>query len=269
MQIAVCVFLVLIGAAMGSFVGALTWRMKRGMNFVSGRSECEKCHHVLGVSDLIPIISWLALRGKCRYCRHKIGWLAPALEIGTATLFVISYLFWPLGALDGTWQIVLFVLWLFLVVGFAALAVYDARWYLLPNKIIFPMMGVAAVFWAVNNVAVAQFEPKMLIELIYSMLPITGFYGLMYLISRGKWIGLGDVKFGVIVGLLLSWQSGVLVLILANVLGSLLLVPLVAARKVKRDSKIPFGPMLIAAVFTIFLFSQTIVEFVGRELFLL
>ena len=88
-------FLGVIGASFGSFAGALVWRLHTKRNFVSERSMCEKCHHVLGALDLVPIFSWLLLKGKCRYCHKKISPQSLILELLTAVLFIISYVYWP------------------------------------------------------------------------------------------------------------------------------------------------------------------------------
>lgn len=264
------VFLVVIGAACGSFVGAMTWRMWRKMDWVKSRSICEHCKHQLRVRDLVPILSWLLLRGKCHYCKKKIGWLAFGLEIGVATAFVVSYLFWPLGEIavgdSINWiQIVLFAIWLIIVVFMTALLVYDARWRLLPNKLLWPLVGVAATFAVLCNIGVHHLGlVDFLIQIGLAMIPVAGIYGLLYLMSRGKWIGLGDVKFGLVVGLLVNWLGAVLVLAGANILGTLMMMPLIIRRKLTMNSKIPFGPFLILATFLIFLFLPALTDLVEK-----
>ncbi len=262
------VFLAVAGAAMGSFVGALTWRIHAKKNFVSDRSECETCHHKLNGTDLIPIFSWLLRRGKCCYCGAKIGQLTLWLEIGMAALFVASYAFWPLGTIDNPTQIMLFVIWLIIVVMMAALALYDARWSLLPNKIMFPLIAAAAIFgiavgFAVENLTFSQLFAKI----ILAMIPVAGVYGALYVFSRGKWVGFGDVKFGVAVGFLVDWQAALLVLILANIIGTIVIAPLLAAKKLRKNSKIPFGPMLIVAAFVAFLWGQTMIDWFAKTFF--
>jgi prepilin signal peptidase PulO-like enzyme (type II secretory pathway) len=156
-----------------------------------------------------------------------------------------------------------------MIVGFVALAIYDARWFLLPNKIMFPLVGVAAVYWLIQNMIVTSFSISSLGDLALAMLPVTGFYGVMYILSRGKWVGLGDVKFGVVVGLLLPWWGGVAVLVLANTIGSLFILPMIASGKVKRHSQIPFGPMLIVATLVVFFLHDAIWQWISTNLFLI
>ncbi|MCL2451830.1 prepilin peptidase [Candidatus Saccharibacteria bacterium] len=289
MTIAIGFFLFLIGAAGGSFVGAMTWRINRKMDFIKSRSICEHCKHQLSAGDLIPILSWLILRGKCRYCEKKIGWLAVVLEVGVGLAFVVSYLLWPsifgaesFGVL-GAAQITSFVLWLIMVVLMAALLVYDARWRLLPNKLLFPLIGVAAAQVVISFIArtvpvewwsysykmailFAQMFGAYLIEnVILALLPVSGVYLALYLVSRGKWIGFGDVKFGLAVALILAdWRLALTVLIGANLLGSLVMLPLLVVGKKSLSSKIAFGPFLIAATFLVFLFSPHITNFIDN-----
>ncbi|MDR1970230.1 MAG: prepilin peptidase [Candidatus Nomurabacteria bacterium] len=270
MVVAIIIFLSLVGAACGSFVGAITWRMKKKMNWVKGRSICEHCKHQLKVLDLVPIFSWLALCGKCRYCRKPIGWLALGLEVGVALSFVVSYLFWPLGEImvGGNLDLIqfaLFAVWLIIVTLMAALFIYDARWRLLPNKLLWPLVGVAIVFAILNNTFVQHLGPiNFLIQIGLAMLPVTGVYGVLYLISRGKWIGLGDVRFGLVVGLLVNWLGAVLVLAGANMIGTLVMLPLLIRRELTMNSKIPFGPFLILATFLTFLFLPDLINLVEK-----
>ncbi|MQA87936.1 MAG: hypothetical protein GEV03_25750 [Streptosporangiales bacterium] len=81
-----------LGAAIGSFGHALSWRLRHSYSLVKGRSMCERCQHQLGAIDLVPIISWLLLRGRCRYCRGAIALRHPVVEAGVGVLAVLSYL---------------------------------------------------------------------------------------------------------------------------------------------------------------------------------
>jgi prepilin signal peptidase PulO-like enzyme (type II secretory pathway) len=282
------IFFGLVGAAGGSFVGALTWRLKvnaeltesltkgkitrktyqkRHLSWISGRSVCEHCRRQLAVRDLVPILSWLVLKGKCRQCEKTIGWQAPLLELGLAAAFVISYLCWPYGwQLTGT---ILFVDWLVMMILLAALLIYDASWRLLPDKIIWPLVGLALIFALINNFLVAGLSVASgFLAILLGLLPVAGVYGLLFLVSKGRWVGLGDVKLGLAIGLLLPWQQGLLVLVGANCLGCLAVLPLLIRRQLKPGSQIPFGPCLVAATFLAMIFGQPIVDFVSKSLFL-
>lgn len=276
MDYVAAIFLGLIGAAMGSFVGALTWRIRHKMDFVKGRSECEHCHHILSAWDLLPIVSWLFLRGRCRYCHKKIGALTLGIEIAMAIVFVVSFVWWPLGQLYtehgviDIWQMALFVLWLVMTVVMMALLVYDYRWRLLPNRLMFPLMAVAAVFSVLNNIVVQDITLlNYILSTILGLLPVAGVYGLIYVCSGGRLIGFGDVKFGVVVGLLFGWQGALLVLVIANILGSLVSLPMLIGGKMKMNSQMAFGPFLIMATLVVFIFQQNFITFFTENLLLL
>lgn len=264
MTVIVPLFLGLMGLAFGSFVGALTWRLHEHKDFVSDRSECEHCHHKLGPLDLIPLFSWIVLRGRCRYCKHHIGWTAPVLEIVMAALFVGSYYVWPLPL--GSWQASLsFGLWLVYVVGLVALLVYDLRWMILPNVLVFPLMGVAIVESAVRySVQVGASPWDYLNSVIFGIIVLGGLYWALYTFSKGKWVGYGDVKLGVFMGIALGFQRSLLALFLANVIGFLVVLPGLLTGRLKRTSKVPFGPFLIVAFFIAFLFGGQIISWYMR-----
>lgn len=259
-MILVPVFLGLIGLALGSFVGALVWRLHEGKDFVSDRSECEHCHHKLGVLDLIPLVSWLLLRGKCRYCGAKIGVSAPILELVMAALFVGSYYVFPLPL--ETWQAwTSFGLWLVYLVGLMALLVYDLKWMLLPNVIMFPLMGVAVVESIFRQIFVNGMPPlEWANSTIFGIVTLAGLYWVLYTFSKGKWVGYGDVKLGLFMGIALGFQRSLLALFLANIIGFLIVLPGVLTGKLKRTTRIPFGPFLIAAFVIAFLFGDKLIN---------
>lgn len=194
-------------------------------------------HHRLGVPDLVPVVSWLALRGKCRYCGAKINPLAPIIEISLAALFVISYLSWSGGVAS-------FVLWLIYLPVLAALAVYDARWGRLPNVLVLPLIGLALVD---AGLRVSPLTPAAYAGHVLSgAAVIGGVYAILYAVSRGRWVGLGDVKLGVFAGIVLGWPYALLALAVANALGAGVAVAGLIAGRLVRNSRIPLGPFLAA-----------------------
>jgi len=254
------VILGVLGLAFGSFVTALTWRLHEGKDFVAGRSECEHCGHVLSVFDLVPIISWLLLGGRCRYCHTKISWQNPVIEVTMTVLFVGSYIFWPspLFSLEA-W--ISFGLWLVYLILLVALVVYDLRWMLLPDKLVFVLIALGFVdvglrLSVANNLTIISYVQ----QIILGALVFGGFYGFLYVISKGRWVGLGDVKLGLFIGTVLGWQQGFVALLLANIIGLVVVAPGLAARRLSMRSRIPFGPFLIAAFIITGLFGSSILS---------
>jgi prepilin signal peptidase PulO-like enzyme (type II secretory pathway) len=254
----IVLLLVLLGLCFGSFVNAFVWRLHEHRNWVSERSECPHCHHILAAKDLVPVFSWLLLRGKCRYCRKPIP-DTPVTEIVTPALFVLSYIYWPQsfhGA--GLFQ---FVLWLIFLVGFVILAAYDLRWYLLPNKVVFPLQGLAAVWvlgtWAMNGLHAWH---TVLGSLVGAVI-VSGLFFVLHQVSQGKWIGFGDVKLGVVLGALAGGAvHACLLLFVASCLGVLITLPLVLAGKASRKTQLPFGPLLLAGTVLAVLFGHAIIN---------
>lgn len=257
------VALVLLGLCFGSFVGALVWRLHEGKNFVSERSQCEACGHVLGVSDLIPILSWLFLGGKCRYCQAKISWQNPLLEAVVATLFVLSYLYWPtpLNSVSSLAVWASFFIWLAYIVGLVALFVYDARWMLLPDRIVISLIGLGVVDVLLRlNIHQGLTFVGFFQHAVLGAIALGGFYWLLYTVSKGKWVGYGDVKLGVFMGLALGWPGALATLFLANIMGFLFVVPGLLTGKLTRQSRVPFGPFMIAAFLIVGLFGQAMIS---------
>jgi prepilin signal peptidase PulO-like enzyme (type II secretory pathway) len=259
-NIELAIFLGVLGAAMGSFAGALAWRLHAGRNFMTDRSECEHCHHKLGALDLIPIASWLILGGKCRYCHKPIGWLPFITEVALAALFVISFVYWPLGF--ASWQaITLFVLWLVYLVALSVLVIYDARYMLLPDKIVLPLAAVAFGDAALRVSLMPSASFTMYVQYVgYGLVALAGIYGALYAVSKGKWVGLGDVKLSIFIGAVLGWEKALLVLCLSNVIGFLVVVPGLLSKKLDRTSRIPFGPFLILAFVIAGLFGDAVIH---------
>lgn len=264
------IVLVVVGLAMGSFAGATVWRLRAVQlkqekkagekinakeyekllpltksSVITDRSRCLHCGHTLKWYDLIPLLSWLSTGGKCRYCKEFIGWFEPAVELGTALLFVISYAFWP-EPLSVAHEAIIFGLWLVACVMLVILFVYDLKWYLLPNYVVFPLIGVAATI-ALIGLLTAPDSVGMLVSLTFSVAILSGLYFLLWLVSKGTWIGFGDVKLGLALALLLGqWQLAFLALFAANIIGCLIVLPGMLSGKLTRKTHVPFGPLLIA-----------------------
>jgi prepilin signal peptidase PulO-like enzyme (type II secretory pathway) len=223
------------------------------LSMSKGRSMCSNCHHPLAPNDLVPLFSWIALKGKCRYCHEPIQ-DTPWLEALLPVAFVVSFWLWPL-ELSG-YGLLAFIFWLAFLVGFAILTVYDMRWQLLPDRVVWPLVGLAVVQVALH-IAFFNGGWDALAEAGWGVLIASGFFFILYVVSRGEWIGGGDVKLGIVLGLLIGGPlNGLLLLFIASTLGTLASLPQLFKHKINRKSAIPFGPFLMAATFIIVLFGQ-------------
>lgn len=264
----IIVLLTLWGLCLGSFVNALVFRLhlqsgkKRqdkntnNLSILHGRSMCVHCRHPLAWYDLLPVISWIALKGRCRYCRKPISTQYPLVEILVAALFVLSYAVWPYG-FDAI-GIFLFSFWLLFLVGFTALMVYDVRWMLLPDKLVYPLLVLAIT--QVTLEAILRQEFSIIAEAVWGLIAVGGLFYVLFQISKGKWIGGGDVKLGFILGLLAGgFIEGLMVIFIASLLGTIA-SSIYVGKKGALKKRIPFGPFLIIATIIVYLFGGSIIN---------
>lgn len=248
--------LLIFGLAFGSFINAFVWRYHENKDWIRGRSECVSCGHRLSVIDLVPIFSWIALKGKCRYCRKRISIQYPLIELTLPILFVLSYYYWPI-RLVGILQPIIFILWLAVITGLTVLAIYDIRWMKLPTKIIYFLLAIELV----SVIIQISDKPRFATALNFLLASAVGgglFY-ILYLVSRGRWIGGGDVRLGFLLGLIVSSVAkSFLLIFLASLLGTLFAAVLLAIGKLSRKHIIPFGPFLIL--------STIIVQLAGSDI---
>lgn len=243
----VAAYLAVVGAALGSFADAMVWRLHpslhpsrhtrlhtsphTGRSVVTGRSECESCHHRLAGRDLVPVVSWVLLRGRCRYCGARISPTTVVLEAALGGAFVLSYLGWERG-------VAALVVWLAILVVLAVLVLYDLRWMTLPNRILLLLVPLTLLE--------AGPHPG---QIVLGAAALGGPYAVLHFVSRGQWAGLGDAKLGAALGPVLGWDKGLLALCMANVLGVLVAVPALVTGRLNRKSRLPMAPFLAAGFF--------------------
>lgn len=282
MEIVIIIALIVFGACFGSFAGAQVWRLRAkellaeekqhervnhkelallkkltGRSMREDRSRCLHCGETLRWYDLLPIVSWLSLGGRCRYCRKKIGKFELLIEVGMAAFFVASYLAWPFALVDAL-QISYFVLWLAAGVVMAMLFAYDAKWFLLPDRLTATLAVLGAL--SVIVLVLQSADPWAVVwNAAGAVGVLSGIYLVLYLISSGRWVGFGDIKLGLGLALLLGdWRVAFVALFLANFIGCLVVIPMLLSGKLKRTSRVPFGPLLIAGTVLAFFVGPTL-----------
>lgn len=268
----VILVLFLLGLCLGSFINAFVWRFheqtkskktKKELSILRGRSMCVHCKHRLAAIDLIPLFSWMGLRGKCRYCEKPISWQYPLVELMTALIFIVSYAVWPYGfELAGMVQ---FGFWLVTLIFFMILAVYDLKWMLLPNTIVYPLIGLSLV--GVFTQAIIQSDWSVIFGAFWGALCLFGLFWFLFQLSNGKWIGGGDVKLSAALGLIVGGPvEAMLVIFLASLMGMFVSVPLMVRGKKSMTSKVPFGPFLLAGTIVVVLFGERMIDWYTKTL---
>lgn len=267
------VIMAILGAMLGSFAAATVWRLRarqlasdaaagymltssekkelatikklRGKKGAKDRSICLGCNRQLAWFDLIPVLSWLCLRGKCRTCQAPIGKVELLAELGLAAAMAVSYIAWPFG-FSSVMAVALFVVWIVVLVLVTIHIIYDAKWFLLLDEITIVLTVCAVLFVALRTVGGFAEIATLPITIGGSLLVLPGLYWALYAFSKGGWIGFGDVKLLVPLAIMLPhWTEAVLALFLANLLGCIWIIPGMAMKKFTRKTRIPFGPFLI------------------------
>lgn len=257
-MILISVILAWFGLCLGSFAGALVWRIHKRKDWVKGRSQCEHCGHSLGVIDLVPFFSWIFLKGRCRYCQRRIGLEPFLIETGGGLIFVLSYLLWP-QPLD-TGQVILLGTWLACSVGLLALFVYDLKWMILPTNIVYTTATVAIAGRLAYIIGYEPDKPRALALWFLSLGVAVGIFWSLYMINE-RFIGGGDIRLGLITGTLLATPlKSFLMIFLASVMGTLLIVPSITRGGKNMRSKLPYGPFLILATAVVLFYGQSLID---------
>lgn len=253
------IFFFILGLAVGSFLNSIIYRLDTGESLIKIRSHCPYCKKTLSFIELIPLVSFILQKGKCRRCRKPISLQYPLVELATGILFLlvisnfgrfdlpklIFFNIWRSNLLD-------IVFWLFTVSCLIIIFVYDLKHYIIPNKVIYPAILVAGIWYLVSGIFIRNTKYEILNTFLVAVIA-GGFFLLIILISRGKWMGLGDFKLAVFMGLVLGWPKIFLALFLAFLIGAFVSVILIILKKKTLKSEIPFGPFLaLATIIAIF-----------------
>ena len=243
----------ILGLIFGSFLNAAVYRLHYKKNLFFGRSFCPCCRHVLAARDLVPLLSFILLRGKCRFCRKKISAHYFWIELIAAVAFV------GVGLTTGSENFVLLAWQFFFTAILIFLASYDLQFGEVPDEVSLP----AIIFALVGSFF---FSPDFFNALI-GLIAGGGFFMALVLVSRGKWMGGGDIRFGALLGALLGWRGFFIALFLASIIGSIVGVALLWQKKKQLESAVPFAPFLAIGGYVALLFGAQIWEWYVTNFF--
>lgn len=239
-------FFFVLGTAIGSFLNVWSRRLLRGEP-ITGRSHCESCGHPLSVFDLVPLFSFLILRGRCRYCHQPLSWQYPLVEVGTGLLFaalaftdgLISY---------GVLLISVSALIIIFITDFSARLIFD-------EIVILGVISALAyrmLFRALSG------EPVLVLLDLLGALAVFVFFSVLRSVTSGKGLGEGDPPLGFLTALLVGFPLLLVQFFLAFIFGAAVGVVLVAMEKKHLKDRIAFGPFLVVAAFATLLFGDQI-----------
>lgn len=265
-------FIFFIGLFFGSFLNVLIDRLPRNEK-ITGRSYCENCKKTLAWKDLIPVISFVYLRGKCRYCKKTLSYQYPILEILTGALFVFTFNF----SLNGSvlsfnysylniviTEFFIFSLfyYLFTVSSFIVIFFADLKYGIIPDKMLFPAVLVAFVYLLASPFLSQTSFQGLMHPIVINFLSAIGaflFFLAIFILTRGKGMGFGDVKLAFLLGLILGFPGTPLALYIAFLTGGLVGIILILWKKKSLKLAVPFGPFLIIGALISFFFSENII----------
>ncbi len=285
------------GLVFGSFLNVVIYRLKNGRNAIFGRSFCPDCKITLKWYDLIPLFSFIWLRGRCRYCGGKISWQYPIVEILSGLIWVmvaykINFQFFPtfqsgssisqpnFGNLGEIGTIFNFFYYIFIFSSILIIAVYDFKWRIIPDKIVYPAIIIVFLYNIFNAYKFYEINVGNRVSNIFKYLNIEMFlwplliaviaflfFFAIYFFSHGRAMGLGDAKLAFLIGLFLNSYSAALAFILAFIIGAVFGIILVGLGKIfshygkwGMKSQIAFGPFLMLGAFIAFFFSGFIIK---------
>ena len=230
-----------VGLIFGSFTNVLIARIPAGESIVTPPSHCPRCGHRLGVLDLVPVLSWLFLKGKCRYCQEAISIRYPAVELLTAALFMGVFLRWGISAYTlAGWA---------LTVILVSSAFIDLDEGIIPDVITIPgvVLGLVVSFVTIG------FFPAL-----WGALAFGGVLFLVAVISKGG-MGGGDIKLAAVIGAFTGLPGAAVTLLLSSFMGAVFGITLMLMGRAGRKTPVKFGPFLAVAAYTAYLFSNEIV----------
>lgn len=238
-------YIFIIGLVVGSFLNVLIDRWSFDKSIL-GRSHCDNCHKQILNKDLIPLLSFLILKGKCRFCNAKLSWYYPFIELLTAVIFVINFIYFPyLSILEKVFS---FGIISCLIVIFFA----DIKYQIISDNTLLLLLFFSLPF--VDSQYSNFFSGIFIFFLLY----------LIYFFSKKRGLGFGDVKFGFVIGFLQGFYLGFLSIYFSFLIGGLYGLMLVIFKKKKMKSKIAFGPFMIFGVIITTVFKTETLNILSR-----
>ena len=225
----------LIGLIVGSFLTAVIHRLPDLMTIIRERSHCPHCKKELGFWDLIPLLGFVMLAGKCRYCSKKISWQYPLVEFSTGLIFVLIWLNFGLSVYS--------VFLAIICAGLIVIAAYDLKKMLIPDEILWPLVVLALLYFIARTLIEGSFA--ILSSAFVGALIFGGIILILHFVSKGKWMGFGDIKLAALLGFILGIPLVFVGFFITFLAGGFLGLVLMAIGKKSLKDKVPFAPFMI------------------------
>lgn len=245
----------ILGTIIGSFLNVVALRYNTGMT-LKGRSKCFSCGKNLEWHELVPLFSFLFQMGKCKKCKSKISWQYPLIELTAGLLFLAIFFVFPPLSVEASFTTLFYV---FITCLLLIITIYDIKHKIIPDSLVytFGAVSLAHLFIATDLSFAIPTWSQVLAGPILA-LP----FALMFFLSKGTWMGLGDAKLVLGIGWILGIVSGISAIILAFWIGAVVSVVwmYIIFRKIKSRYEIPFGPYLILGMYLVLLFGIKVID---------
>ena len=241
------IIIFIFGTIIGSFLNVFVIRYNTGVSFVTGRSRCLSCSKDLHWYELVPLFSFLMLRGKCLKCKSKISYQYPLVEGLTGIIFAAVFLVIGLVPILPVYLIVASLL--------IAMSVYDFKHKIIPDGMVYTFIILSFIIMCLTHPLGQLFSIPLSLDLLAGPI-LFAFFAFFWLVSGGKWMGFGDAKLALGVGFLLGFSGGIFAIMLAFWIGAIFSLVIMFLQKIKISnlklslkSEIPFAPFIILALF--------------------
>ena len=271
-------FIFIVGAVVGSFLNVVILRHGAGASIAVGRSRCFNCGKFLKWRELIPIVSFVLQKGKCRECHSRISWQYPIVETIMGIIFVLLFQQSQISNLKSQ-NIFDFGFWILIFSLLIIIAVYDYYHQIIPDRFVYSFIGLAfmgLIFknWNLFENWKLQIENSDLMWSVLAGIILFSFFALMWLVSSGRWMGFGDAQLALGIGWFLGVEKGILAIMLSFWIGGIIGVFLLlwsglgSGRKYGIKSKIAFGPFLVMGALVAFFAGDLFIQiFTPLEVF--
>jgi len=246
------------GTIIGSFLNVVILRYNTGMSITKGRSMCFSCGKSLTWYELVPLFSYLFLRGKCSVCKSKISSQYPLVEFTTGLLFVLSFMRFGLSPMLPIYMLTVSVL--------IAMAVYDLKHKIIPDGMVylFVILSLVTLFFSTGHFSLPDILDFMSGPILFS------FFAFFFLVSSGRWMGFGDAKLALGVGWFLGFEGGIYAITMAFWIGAIFSIILLLLQKfsflksrLTMKSELPFAPFIILGFFLNFFTGYTMYNIIN------
>lgn len=253
--------LFLTGLFFGSFFLVVIDRFESKDSFLKGRSKCDSCKKTLRPVDLIPVLSFISTRGKCRYCGVRLSLMYSVVELLTGLLFgFVAYWIGSQYLVFSILHLANLIFYLYIISSLLLIFFIDLKYGIIPFSIIFPAIIITFIFQAITTNSLLPYT-------ILSALGASFFFFLLFAFTKGRGMGFGDVVYAFFMGLLLGYPNIIVGLYISFLVGAAISLILIGLHKKKlRGSTVPFGPFLVFGTIASLFYGEQITSLALRFL---